>query len=127
MPNIAILYGIIPFFIGYMPTILNIRKLILNNEKMQESQLRIYKDIKNTLNQNIYDNKTRTLITLAYVLLSGYKSSIDSYVKMAISYGATKRDFLNVISCILGDMKLFDSIMELFRIIDDNLQEESKK
>lgn len=110
-----------------MPTILNIRKLILNNEKMQESQLRIYKDIKNTLNQNIYDNKTRTLITLAYVLLSGYKSSIDSYVKMAISYGATKRDFLNVISCILGDMKLFDSIMELFRIIDDNLQEESKK
>ena len=90
---------------------------------MQESQLRIYNDIKKKLNQNLCDNKTRTLIILAYVILSDYKSSIDFYVKMAISYGATKRDFLNVISCIMGDMKLLNSIMELYKIIDDTFQE----
>lgn len=94
---------------------------------MQESQIRIYNDIKNTLHQNLCDNKTRTLITLAYVLLSDNKSSIDLYVKIAINYGATKRDFLNVVSCIMGDMKLLDSIMELFKSIDDNFREENKK
>lgn len=94
---------------------------------MQESQYRIYKDIKNGLNQELHDNKTRALITVAYVVLSGYNYPIESYVKKAISYGATRRDFLNVISCIIGDMRLLDSIIELFRILDDNFQKEDKK
>jgi len=54
------------------------------------------------------------------------KSSIDIYVKIAIRYGATYRDFLNVISCIIGDKRLLDSIMELFRIIDKNFKVNNK-
>ena len=94
---------------------------------MQESKLRIYKDIQNALNQDLHDVKIKALITLAYAILSGYKYPIESYVKKAISYGATRRDFLNVISCIIGDKRLLSSIMELFRILDDNFTKEDKK
>ena len=93
---------------------------------MQESQLKIYNDIKKTLNQRLCENKTRTLITLAYAILSGNKSSIDLYVKTAIRYGATHKDFLKVISCIMGDARLMDSIIELFIIIDRNFKGNDK-
>jgi alkylhydroperoxidase/carboxymuconolactone decarboxylase family protein YurZ len=93
---------------------------------MQESQLKIYNYIKNSLNQSLCDNKTRILILLAYAILSGNKSSIGLYVKVAIRYGATHRDFLKVISCIMGDARLMDSIMELFRIIDKNFKGNNK-
>jgi hypothetical protein len=93
---------------------------------MLESQSQIYKDIQNALNQDLHDVKTQTLITLAYTILSGYKYPIESYVKRAIGYGATRRDFLNVISCIIGDKRLLCSIMELFRILDENFQMEGE-
>lgn len=94
---------------------------------MHESKLRIYNDIKNILNRDLHDNKTRVLIVLAYVVLSGCKYPIDFYVKKAIEYGATKRDFLDVISCIIGDKRLLRSIMELLRILDDNFKNEEYK
>ena len=94
---------------------------------MQEGQYKIYKNIKNASNQDLHDIKTRTLITLAYVILSGYNYPLDLYVKKAIEYGATKRDFLNVITCIFGDMRPLNSILELFRILDDNFQEGGDK
>ena len=93
---------------------------------MLESQLRIYNDRKKTLNLSLCEKKTRILITLAYAILSGNKYSIDLYVKMAIRYGATYKDFLKVISCITGDMRLLDSIIELFRIIDKNFRVDKK-
>ena len=93
---------------------------------MLESQLKIYNDIKIKLNLNLCDNKTIALISLAYVILSGNISSVDIYVKMAIRSGATHKDFLNVISCIIGDRRLLDSIMELFRVIDDNFKGDNK-
>ena len=90
---------------------------------MQENQIKIYKDIQNILNTDLHDNKTRSLIALAYEILSGSQNSIEFYVKTAISYGATKRDFLNIISCIIGDRRFFDTIMEFLRIIYDNFEE----
>ncbi len=89
---------------------------------MQDSQIKIYKYIQNFLDQDLHDIKTRALISLSYVVLLGDKYSIDSYVKIAISYGATRRDFLNVIYCIIGDKRLSNSLMEFFRILDDNFK-----
>lgn len=91
---------------------------------MQESQYKIYNDIQNILNQNLSNNKTKALTTLAYIILSGNKYSIDFYVKMAIRYGATYRDFLKVFSCIIGNMRLLDSIIELLRIINNIFKKE---
>ena len=91
---------------------------------MHESRLKIYNEIKKTLNKSLCENKTKTLIILSYAILSGNKSLINLYVKIAIRYGATYKDFLKVISFIIGDMRLLDSIMEVFRIIDYNFKKE---
>lgn len=94
---------------------------------MNESKYKIYNDIKKALNQDLHDVKTRTLITLSYFILTGYNYQIDFLVKKAISYGASRRDFMKIISCIIGDMRLLSSVMKLFRIIDENLKNEDNK
>ncbi|MEA3458754.1 MAG: carboxymuconolactone decarboxylase family protein [Candidatus Thermoplasmatota archaeon] len=83
--------------------------------EMRESQILIYKDIKKVLKQDSNDKKTMELITLAYAMLSGIEHSIALHVKRAIDAGATRRDVLNVISCIIGDKQLFSSILEVFK------------
>ena len=93
---------------------------------MQENKLIIYKDIKNILDQSIFDNKTRILITFTYAILSGNKSSIYIYVKIAIRYGVIYRNFLKIISRIVRDMKFLYSIIELLGIIDDNFGVDKK-
>ena len=93
-------------------------------EKMQESQVLIYKDIQKVLKQDLQDSKTRELINLAYVVLSGDKHSIALHVEKALDAGATRRDILNVVSCIVGDVRLFGSIIELLRALS---YEESKR
>jgi hypothetical protein len=90
---------------------------------MQESQLRIYNEIQNIFNKNLNDNKTRLLTYLAYIILSGNKHSIELLVKSAKSYGATKKDFMKVVNCIIGDVNLLDSIFEFLRIINENFKE----
>ena len=90
---------------------------------MQESQLRIYNEIQNIFNKNLNDNKTRLLTTLAYILLSGNKNSIELYVKLAKTYGASKQDFLKIFNCIIGDINLLDSLFEFLRIINENFKE----
>ena len=94
---------------------------------MQESQLKIYEEIQNILNQDLHDKKTRALTTMAYAVLSGYMPSIEFYFRSAIEYGATKKDFLNVISCIIRDKSLLTSMMEFFRILDENFKKKDKK
>jgi alkylhydroperoxidase/carboxymuconolactone decarboxylase family protein YurZ len=94
---------------------------------MKECQYKIYNDIKNVLNQDLHDVKTRTLITLSYYILTGYNYQIDFLVKKAISYGASREDFMKIISCITGDMRLYNSVMKLFRIVDENLKNEENK
>jgi len=94
---------------------------------MQESQLKIYEEIQNILNQDLHDKKTRALTAMAYAVLSGYMPSIEFYFRRAIEYGATKKDFLNVISCIIRDKSLLTSMMEFFRILDENFKKKDKK
>ena len=55
---------------------------------------------------------------MAYVLISGSKHHIELYIEKAINAGATKRDILNVIYCIIGDEHLLSSILELLRILN---------
>jgi len=86
-------------------------------EKMQESQVLIYKDIKKVLKQDLHDCKTKESITLAYVVLSGDKHSIALHVEKALDAGATRRDILNVVSCIVGDARLLSSILELLKAL----------
>ena len=85
---------------------------------MRESHYQIYKDIKNVLKRDLHDSNTKDLITLAYVVLSGTKDLIALYIEKAIQSGASRKDFLDIISCIIGDAKLFSSINELLRILD---------
>ena len=94
---------------------------------MQESQLKIYEEIQNIFNQDLHDKKTRALTAMAYTVLSGYIPSIEFYFRIAIEYGATKKDFLNVISCIIRDKSLLSSMMEFLRILDKNFKKEDKK
>jgi len=84
---------------------------------MQESQVLIYKDIQKILKQDLNDGKKRELITLAYVVLSGDEHSIAKHVEKALDAGATRRDILNVVSCIVGDTRLLSSILELLRAL----------
>lgn len=84
---------------------------------MQESQVLIYKDIQKVLKQDLNDSKKRELITLAYVVLSGDKHSIALHVEKALDADATRRDILNVVSCIVGDARLLSSILELLRAL----------
>jgi tRNA pseudouridine-54 N-methylase len=93
---------------------------------MQESQVLIYKDIQKVLKQDLNDSKKRELITLAYVVLSGDKHSIALHVEKALDAGATRRDILNVVSCIVGDARLLSSILELLRALSFEVCDRSK-
>ena len=84
---------------------------------MQQSQVLVYKDKKKVLRQDLHDSKTEELIILAYVVLLGDKHSIAMHVEKALDVGATRKDILNVISCIVGDARLLSSILELFRAL----------
>ncbi len=90
--------------------------VIIYIEEMQESQILIYKDIKKVLKQDSNDKITTELITLAYAMLSGIDHSIALHVKRAIDAGATRRDVLNVVSCIIGDKQLFSSILKVLKV-----------
>ena len=87
---------------------------------MLEGQYQIYKDLNKILKQDLHDRKTRELITLAYVLISGSKHNIALYVEKAINAGATKKDILKVIYCTIGDKRLLGSILEILKILNMN-------
>ena len=91
---------------------------------MQASHVLIYNDIKKALKQDSHDRKTRELITLAYVVLSGSELSIALHVEKAINAGATRQDILNVVYCIVGDTQLFCSIWELLRVLNLHFEKE---
>jgi len=92
---------------------------------MLEGQYQSYKDLNKIFKKDLHDSKTRELITLTYILISGPKHLIALYVEKALYAGATKRDILNVIYCIIGDEHLSSSILELLSIL--NLHHEKEK
>lgn len=93
---------------------------------MQESQYKIYNEIEKEFKNGLYDNRTKTMIYIAYLVIFGCSNQFDFFVKKAIKYGANKRDFLNILYCIVQDEKLLDSIMEFLKILDNNFIGEMK-
>jgi len=93
---------------------------------MQLSHILIYDDIKKTLNQDLHDHKSKELITLAYVIISGFERYIALHVKRSIDAGATRRDILNVIYCIADDPRLFCSILEVLRVLNLHFEKGGK-
>ncbi len=87
-------------------------------------QVLIYLKKGNTINIDILDNKRKELVCLGNAVLSGEKLLIEEQIKKALDAGATRKDILKIVEFIIGDKKLFNSIIELLNIVSN---EENKR
>jgi len=76
------------------------------------------------INIDVLDDKRRELVALGIVLKSGCKEDIATHVEKALDAGATREDILKVVAFIVGNTRLFSSIIELLKILN---YEENKR
>jgi len=76
------------------------------------------------INIDVLDDKRRELVALGIVLKSGCKGNIATHVEKALDAGATREDILKVVAFIVGNTRLFSSIIELLKILN---YEENKR
>lgn len=76
------------------------------------------------INIDVLDSKRKELVELGVALKSGCKRDIATHIEKALDAGATRDDILKVVAFIVGNTRLFSSIIELLRILN---YEENKR
>lgn len=76
------------------------------------------------INIDVLDNKRKELVAVGIALKLGSKKDIAIHIEKALDAGATSEDILEVVAFIIGDIRLFNSIIELLRIL--NYQENER-
>jgi len=87
-------------------------------------QVLICLEKKEGLKLNVLTTKQKELVVLGKVLLEGYRQTITKHVKKALDAGASREEILKVAAFIVGDSRLFSSIIEFLRTLN---YEESKR
>lgn len=70
------------------------------------------------------NTRQRELVALGNAIRTGDKNTIATNVKKALDAGASREEILKVLTFIVGDVRLFRSIIELLRALS---YEESKR
>ena len=65
----------------------------------------------------ILDDKRKELVLLGNILRSGEINTIAEQVRKSFDAGATREDILTVVSFVIGDSTVLNSIIELLRAI----------
>jgi len=76
------------------------------------------------INIDVLDNKRKELVELGIALKLGYNKEIAIHVEKALDAGATREDILKVMAFVIGNARLFNSTIELLRILN---YEENKR
>ena len=72
---------------------------------------------KKGLKLEVLSVKQKELIYLGKALLEGYIETIPRHVKKALDAGPSQEEILKVVAFIVGDSRLFASIIELLRAL----------
>ena len=67
------------------------------------------------VNIDVLDSRRRELVALGKAILTGNNCSIAKHVEKALDAGASQKDILKVLTFIVGDVQLLNSIIELLR------------
>lgn len=76
------------------------------------------------VNIDVLDSRRRELVALGKAILTCNTRSIAKHVEKALDAGASQEDILKVLTFIVGDVQLLNSIIELLRAM---CYEESKR
>ena len=87
-------------------------------------QVLICLEKKEGLKPNILTLKQKELLALGKALLGGYKNTIARQVEKTLDADVSREEILQLVAFIIGDVRLFRSIVELLRVLS---YEESKR
>ena len=87
-------------------------------------QVLICLEKKKGLYLDVLNARQRELVALANAIRAGDINTIATNVKKALDAGAPREEILKVLTFIVGDVRLFKSIIELLRALS---YEESKR
>lgn len=76
------------------------------------------------VNIDVLDSRRRELVALGKAILTSNTRSIAKHVEKALDTGASQKDILKVLTFIVGDVQLLNSIIELLRAMS---YEENKR
>ena len=76
------------------------------------------------VNIDVLDCRRKELVALGKAILSGNTHSIARHVEKALDAGASQKDIFKVLTFIIGDVQLLNSIIELLRAMS---YEENKR
>ena len=91
---------------------------------MEMRQVLICLEKKKGLYLDVLDTRQKELVALGNAIRAGNTYSIATRVKKALDAGASIEEILKVLAFIVGDVRLFRSIIELSRALS---YEESKR
>ena len=72
---------------------------------------------KGVINLDVLDTKRKELVTLGIAIKAGCKRDIATHIEKALDAGASREDILKVVAFIIGDTRLFISILELLKVL----------
>lgn len=87
-------------------------------------QVLICLEKKEGLKPNMLTLKQKELLALGKALLAGCKNKIARHVEKALDAGVSREEIQQLVAFIVGDVRLFGSIIELLRALS---YEESKR
>ncbi len=76
------------------------------------------------VNIDVLDSRRRELVALGKAILTSNTRFIAKHVEKALDAGASQKDILKVLTFIVGDVQLLNSIIELLRAMS---YEENKR
>ena len=85
---------------------------------MQSIHVIIYNDLTKTMKKDLHDHKSRELITLTYIIISGFKLSIALHIERSINSVTTRQNILSVLYYITVDSQFFCLIFEVLRALN---------